>query len=241
MENLQVFLDQMRIEMAKQTNDILSQIDEKLMPLTKEIADLKQENQTLKNKISNLENDKINNNLVIYELKEDEKSPSDLLVLIIKKIKTCLNIEIEERDINNIYRIGKKNNESNKTRPILMKLVNNWKKNEILRNKKKFKDIYVSEEYTKEVLIKRRQLLPKLQEERSKGNFAILKQDRLVIKEGNSFLEKRKRAESTSPEISIQPRKQYATSKANRINAFDVMRVRSNSLSSGASTSERNK
>ncbi|VVC89581.1 unnamed protein product [Leptidea sinapis] len=41
MENLQTFLDQMKIEMANQTRDIISQIDEKLAPLKREIEDLK--------------------------------------------------------------------------------------------------------------------------------------------------------------------------------------------------------
>ncbi|VVD02240.1 unnamed protein product, partial [Leptidea sinapis] len=38
MENLQTFLDQMEIEMTNQTRDIISQIDEKLAPLKREIV-----------------------------------------------------------------------------------------------------------------------------------------------------------------------------------------------------------
>ncbi|CAG5058769.1 unnamed protein product [Parnassius apollo] len=45
------------------------------------------------------------------------------------------------------------------------------------------------------------------------------------------ILKKRKRDLSTSPANTQQPRKQYAPSKMNRANAFDIMRGRSSSLS----------
>ena len=104
-------------------------------------------------------------------------------------------------------------------------------RNEVVTNKKKLKDAYASEDYTKEVMEKRREMIPKLKEEIIKGNFAILKQDKLIIKERNTGTEKRKRNESITSESSRQPRKQFVSSKINRINAFDVMRARSNSMS----------
>ncbi|VVC98438.1 unnamed protein product [Leptidea sinapis] len=55
MDNMQLFFDQMKIEMAKQTKEIISQIDEKLVPFTREIEQLKSENKYLKDKIFSLE------------------------------------------------------------------------------------------------------------------------------------------------------------------------------------------
>ncbi|CAB3261583.1 unnamed protein product [Arctia plantaginis] len=70
-------------------------------------------------------------------------------------------------------------------------------------------------------------------EERKKGKIAFLKYDKLVVKENETTNEKRKRETSSSPHSSdIQPKRQQATVpfKANRTNAFDMMRMRSNSL-----------
>ncbi|XP_061725389.1 uncharacterized protein LOC133531275 [Cydia pomonella] len=98
-------------------------------------------------------------------------------------------------------------------------------------NKKKLKNAYAAEDYPKEVLDRRRELYSKLEEEREKGKYAFIKYDKLVIKEGKPGNEKRKREASSSPNVTEQPRKQQSTTKTHRLNAFDVMRNRCNSLS----------
>lgn len=234
MNNLEDLFNKMKIEMQNQTKEIISQMDEKLVSFTREIEDLKSENQKLKERINNIEKNKRFNNIIVFGLRENEQSPTDLMEITKKKITTDLKISLENRDINSIYRLGKKN-ASEKGRPILISLVNGWKKTEIMRNKNKLKDVYATEDYPKEILEKRKELQEKLIEERKKGNFAVLKYDKLIIKEGTSEKNSRKRGSSLlSPEATVQqPRKQYAaTSKTNRINAFDMMRERSNSLSS---------
>lgn len=234
---MEIFFERMKLEMSKQTEDIIFRMDEKLAPLTREIGELKQENQELKKKISTMERLRRKNNIIIHGFEESEESTADLMKLIVKKISNDLKIALEIRDINEIHRIGKNNN--NRARPILISLVNAWKKGEILRNKKKIKNIYISEDYPKEVQEKRKELKVKMLEERKKGNFAIIDYDKLVIKEKTSSIDKRKRNLSTSPEHSQQSRKQHAPPKINRANAFDLMRCRSNSLSSINKTKEQ--
>ena len=129
-----------------------------------------------------------------------------------------------------MYRLGKMNKED-KPRPILIFLVSAWKKSEIMKNKKKLKGLYVNDDYSKETMEKRKELQPRLEEERKKGNIAYLKHDKLIIKE-NKTNDKRKRELSLSPQTNAQPKKyQGWTPKDNRTNAFDLMRNRSNSLS----------
>jgi len=67
-----------------------------------------------------------------------------------------------------------------------------------------------------------------------KGNFAYLKYDKLIVKENNITKDKRKREISSSPRDNTHAKKQqlWTLSQGNRHNAFDLMRVRSNSLSS---------
>ncbi|GBO99285.1 LINE-1 reverse transcriptase homolog [Eumeta japonica] len=64
-----------------------------------------------------------------------------------------------DHEINKIHRIGSKNKENKKPRPLLCALVNNWRKAEIMKNKRKLKEINISEDYSKEVLEKRKSIL----------------------------------------------------------------------------------
>lgn len=233
MDNLQELFDQVKLEMSKQTKEIVAQLDEKLVPLTREIQELKSENEILKEKIYYLEKHKRANNIILYGLNESENSIKTLIQLVKNKFKDDLNILVEDRDINTIYRIGKIDKQKEEAgRPILISFVNNWKKSEIMKNKNKLNNnVYASEDYPKDVLNRRRELLPKLEEERKKGNYAIINYDRLIVKEGKPGYVKRKRDSRASPSTSEQPSKQQHTAKANRRNAFDLMRNRSNSLS----------
>lgn len=237
MAELQALFNQMKIEMSNQTKEIISQIDQKLVPFTQEIEKLKLENECLKEKVAYLEKNNRANNIIIYGLKETEQSTTDLLEVTTEKIKTDLNICLEDRDINAVRRIGKKDSKNEKARPVMISFVNEWKKNDIMRQKKKLKDINIAEDFPKEVLVKRKELQEQLVEERKKGNFAIIKYDKLIIKEGGRGIDKRKRTSSTSPEATVQPRKQHLTSqtsKTNRTNAFDIMRGRSSPFSSSS-------
>lgn len=77
-----------------------------------------------------------------------------------------------------------------------------------MKNKKKLKEFYITEDYSKETLEKRKALQPKLIEDRKTGNFAYIKYDILVIKENSNSKDKKKRETSTSPQENIHPRKQ---------------------------------
>lgn len=239
-EQFQMLFDKMKIEIKNQTieltetitSTIMSRMEEKLKPIIEENKLLKTNLENMQKEVEYLKWEKRSKNIVIFGVKEGEKSTLELLVKVKEVFQHDARIAIEEYDVNNVYRIGK-GNSSDKPRPILFSFVSNMKKTEILANKKKLKEIYIAEDYSKEVLEKRKALLPQLKEERSKGNLAYLKYDKLVVRENNPNYEKRKRELSTSPQNNLQPRKQQniTASKINRINAFDMMRARSNSLS----------
>ncbi|XP_052739952.1 uncharacterized protein LOC128198449 [Bicyclus anynana] len=234
-EQFQLLFDKMKMEMQNQTtelsNIILEKMDEKLKPVLEENKILKLKVENLERKVELLERDRKNNNIIIHGLPEKEQSIVDL----INNIKECfsyeLNINIENNEINKIYRIGKKNN-NEKPRPTLLSLVSGWKKTEIMKNKKKLQVLYITDDYPKEILEIRKSLQPKLLEEKKKGNFAYIKYDKLIVKENSKTTDKRKRELSTSPQAELQSKKQMQNlSKTNRINAFDMMRSRSHSLS----------
>ncbi|GBP11665.1 hypothetical protein EVAR_77788_1 [Eumeta japonica] len=111
-----------------------------------------------------------------------------------------------------------------------------------MKTKKGLKNIYVTEDFPKEVLAKRKALQEKLKEEMKKGKIVFLKYDKLVVKENESTKEKRKRETSSSPHSSDLQLKNQQTSmpfKVNRTNAFDLMRNRSNSLSNISSNKQQ--
>lgn len=240
-EQFQLLFDKMKEEMRKQTTEltesltknIMEEIDRKLTPIIEENEKQKQKISNLEKEIEYLKRENRNNNIIIFGLEENEKSTCELFQNVKENFVRDLNITIEENGINKLYRLGKKNL-GNKPRPVLCSFANRWKKDEIMKNRKSFKKIYVSEDYSKEVLEKRKALLPQLLEEKKKGNIAFIKYDKLIVKEPKTYTESRKRQPSTSPQSpsKTQPRKQPTLSsiKANRTNAFDAMRARSNSL-----------
>lgn len=241
-DQFQILFDKMKIEMQKQTvelkesitKSIMEKMDEKIKPILAENKDLKIKIINLEKEMEYFKKDKKQNNIIIFGLKEEEQSTSGLIQEVKEIFNKYLNINIRDFEINNIYRIGKKSPDG-KPRPVLLSFVNSWKKNEVMKVRKNLKDnIYITEDYSKEVLEKRKMLQTKLKEERMKGNFAYIKYDKLVVKENNTTNEKRKRETSSSPRDNTQAKKQqvWTPSQSNRRNAFDVMRCRSNSLSS---------
>lgn len=242
-DQFQLLFEKMKNEIQNQTielkdsitNNIMERLDEKLQPIIIENKNLKIKVENLEKEIETLKRGKKQNNLIIFGVNEDERSTQELIQNIINIFKTDLDIQFQEHEINNIYRLGKEKS-SGKPRPILFSFVSEWKKNEVMKKKKSLKNVYVTEDYTKEVLEKRKTLQAQLKVEREKGNVAYLKFDKLVVKgkPNNTNNEKRKREISTSPQNNAQPRKQQTLMPTinNRPNAFDVMRNRANSLSS---------
>ncbi|XP_052739861.1 uncharacterized protein LOC128199165 [Bicyclus anynana] len=242
----QILFDSMKIEMQTLmqtqtvelkesiTNSIMDKMEEKLIPLVEENKELKLKIGKLENEIEFLKRGEKKNNVIVFGLEEKETSAYELIQELKKNLKQDLNINLEHYEINKIHRIGTKNEESNKSRPVLCSFVNNWKKNEILKNRKNLKTINISEDYSKEVLEKRRKLKAELFEERKNGKIAYLKYDKLIVKENKNSQDKRKRESSASPSSYNTQTKKYQTVssiKSNRTNAFDVMRSRSNSFS----------
>lgn len=234
-DQMEMLLSKIKFEMKKQTTTltesittaILKQMEDKLKPIIEENRYLKDEVEKLNNKIKYMEIRKKENNLIFYGYEESGKNENTL-----ELITTSLSdsgVEIFKQDINKAFRIGK---EQGKARPILVNMLNSWKKIEILRNKKQLpKNIFVKEDFTKEMLEKRKELLPKLKEERSKGRIAYIKHDKLIIKEETSTVrDKRKREQSASPKIASGAGN--SKPKINKINAFEHMyRNRSHSTS----------
>ncbi|CAB3236823.1 unnamed protein product [Arctia plantaginis] len=240
-QQMDAFWQKMKQEMSAQTREITEavtkkvseSINEKLTALVEENNNLKTEVKTLQDKIKLMEDHKRKNNIIFFGMQEEQnnKSPIDSITKLLEKY---MNIHINPQEINNVYRLGAK--QDNKPRPILVTFTTNWRKNEILKNKKKLDhEIYIKEDLSKEILEKRKELLPQLQEERAKGKICYFVKDKIVIKESkDDKRDKRKRDCSTSPnnQPTLAPKK---INKTNNMLNY-MVRGRSASLSTPPTT-----
>lgn len=215
------------------TETIMHNIDEKLEPFLKENKVLKNEVQRLKEKVNYLEEKNRKNNLLIHGIKETEKNHQELFILI-KETLGNLDIDIDKYQINNYYRLGKKQGDG-KVRPILISFTSFQKKLAILISKKKMpKQTYITEDFSKETLETRKNLQEELKQIKQSGKNAFIRNNKIVIKE-TLDAEKRKREDSTSPNnkspsFSSGSKNIIAPPKLQKPNAFEYMRARSSSL-----------
>lgn len=240
--------EEIKEEFAKQTHALTENfyknmgttLDEKLNPLMEENNKLKNEVSLLKEKIYNLEKKERKNNIILHGIEEQEDSNSDLMDVVLKTLNVmtkAANIEnFDKWEISEAYRLGRKDNK--KKRPILIKLTLAWRRLAILQNNKHFpENMYATEDFPKDILQVRKELKDKQQEEIKKGNLAIIRYDKLIIKKNNQRKthDKRKRSPTKTPENTRTNRErvsQIAPNKINKINKLEsTSRSRTNSLS----------
>lgn len=189
------------------TASVMEVLENRLAPIIEENNNLKQKVSKLEQKLNAMEKEKRRNNLIF--LGSDEKGKNEIeLVDYIKDIVLKTGTHLDRHEIRNIYRVG---HPTSQYRPVVVSLTTSWKKHLILKNKAKLPSgIYVKEDYPKDILITRKELQAKVDEERIKGNIAYIKYDKLVVKHSaDSNREKRKREQSRSPKST--PQKKLST------------------------------
>lgn len=175
--------------MFEQINGNMQIMNSKLDSIVTEMSKIKEENSKLKEivikqeeKINSLQREIRKKNIVIKGVEETEneieKVTYDKVISIIQKIGITIN---PKEDIDVVKRIGKYKNE--RKRPILIKLTKESTKFMILKNAKNLKgtDIWIDEDYPKEVQEERRRLIPEMKEARNKGYSAQMKYNKLII------------------------------------------------------------
>lgn len=192
------------------TKNVMEALDEKMKIVIEENNKLKIKVLELEEKLKTADREKRKSNLVFFGIEEKGKSEGEL-VDYIKDLIVDMGVHLDSQEISNIYRIGRQT--ENMNRPVVVSITTQWKKHLILKNKTNLQSgINVKEDYSKEILEKRKQLQPQLVEEKKKGNIAYIKYDKLiVIKPKDNNREKRKRETSSSPKLSSQ--KKASTSK----------------------------
>lgn len=190
------FNEQTTILSTEITKNVMEALDEKLKTLKEENNNLKTKVTNLEQKILFLEKEKRTNNLILFGI--DEKGKSEIeLIEYVKDIILKSGTQLENQEISYIKRIGA---QYDKNRPVKICLTTTWKKHLILKNKRNLPtNVYIKEDFPKEVLEIRKQLQTQMQTERANGNVAFIKYDKLIVKKPDNTREKRKREFSGSP------------------------------------------
>ncbi|KAJ3601088.1 hypothetical protein NHX12_032061 [Muraenolepis orangiensis] len=107
---------------------------------------------------------------------QTEEKVKDILV---DKLKLQRGIEIERA-----HRTGKPAANNTRPRPIGVKFLRFKVRSAVLERDKNLRgtNIYINEDYTDTVRMKRKELLPKLWEVRERGEIAFLRHDKLIIR-----------------------------------------------------------
>ncbi|XP_030025374.2 uncharacterized protein LOC115443910 [Manduca sexta] len=209
-KNIELLLSKLDEKLEKQTElitysvtkSVMEALDEKMKAVTEENNKLKNKISELELKLKRTELEKRKSNLVFFGVEEKIKFEAEL-VDFIKEIIVGMGVRMDSQEISKVYRIGQKI--ENKNRPVVVTITTQWKKHLILKNKPKLpQGINIKEDYPKEILYRRKQLQPQLEEENKKGNIAYLKYDRLIVKKPIENREKRKRDTSDSPKALTQ-------------------------------------
>lgn len=146
---------------------------------------LKLENKEMKAKLIKqeqwIENIRRANNVIFYGLPEHEHEQTDTLVdsvldLCIKVMK----VEVSKTHLNYVKRLGQP---SNQDRPVVVSLVSNICKNQILKNSLKFKGskIFVSEDLDPTMQARRKKLIMKRNQMKNEGQDCKLCRSGLLV------------------------------------------------------------
>ncbi|XP_039299400.1 uncharacterized protein LOC120355146 [Nilaparvata lugens] len=199
------FRTEMSQDLKKEMNERFDTFTEKFGAMLKNhLSSLDKKLKDQEEKISQLEKDNKRKNLIIHGV--EEKTDENLEDRFFRLIRHEIGVEIENWELDFIRRLGKKT--GNTKRPIVIGLTTWRKKMEILKNKGalKGKEVFITEDFPRDVLQKRKELKEDMFEARKQGKYAVLKYDKLFIGSENGKTKKKR-------ELSISPQKEEQNTK----------------------------
>ncbi|CAG9821849.1 unnamed protein product [Phaedon cochleariae] len=163
---------------VEKNQNTLEELKQEFSTTNVKLDQLEKENSALKENIKQLENRNRKNNLIIFGTPKNNSIQDN-----INFIKASLDINLELKDINNSYPLGKNEKESI---PIKFEFVSQLKKIEILKNayklrQKNIKNIYITEDLSKEDQEIHRGLRLFLNKAKSAGKKAVMRHNKLII------------------------------------------------------------
>uniref|UniRef100_A0A8D8WQA2 Uncharacterized protein n=1 Tax=Cacopsylla melanoneura TaxID=428564 RepID=A0A8D8WQA2_9HEMI len=148
--------------------------------LVSKIISVTSELEIVKKKNAFLEKDSKRRNFILYGVQENYgETFTQLKTIVLHVLNDLMKSDVTFFEIDQCLRLGKKH----QSRPILVKCLTQWRKQEIMSrmNHLKGKGIYVEHDLTKEQIQRRREVIVKMKEMREQGCYAVVKIDKLVV------------------------------------------------------------
>lgn len=216
---------------------ILDAIAQLQVTLQSDIATLRQDvtlkNQELEKKIQDceinqakqdarlnfLEKEYRKKNILIHGIPEEINNKRELETYILNLINRKMEINTTIVEIDGFYRLGPPKDRKN--RPVLVKFISRRKIIEILTKTRTLRDtdVYITEDLSKEEQETRKSLVVEMKKHREQGKHAIIRNNRIIIRENEKEERTRKRLPSDEAEDAnarskiIKERKQDHTTK----------------------------
>ncbi|CAG9824525.1 unnamed protein product [Phaedon cochleariae] len=167
-------------DLKDEIHTLKNEIKEELNNLKQKNEELENENKSLKNRLISTEHKLKKYNIVIYGLKEVKEGNEFTQTLSF--LQNQVKVNCSEKDIRDAYRIGKQKI-TGRIRPTLVELSTYKVKKEIFQQVHNLKglQIFVSNDYTKEELDKRKVLSDNLKLAKAQNLQANIKNNNLLV------------------------------------------------------------
>uniref|UniRef100_A0A8D8X8Y2 Endonuclease-reverse transcriptase n=1 Tax=Cacopsylla melanoneura TaxID=428564 RepID=A0A8D8X8Y2_9HEMI len=206
MKNILIQLKETMDTNNSNTNKKLDNIQECLTPLKLQV-------EFLNKKVDIFDKNNRRKNLIVHGLQAVEngtKSQHDLENEITNLFNQKLQMtDFTKHEIDFVRRMGTSNDVTPAIpgpRPVIVGLTTERRKHEILRNSNKLKNtkIYIHQDLTEQAREERKQLVKQMKEERARGNFVVIRKNKLVSDDDKSNKTKRALSESPNDKIAFK-------------------------------------
>lgn len=163
--------------------DALSRLEPKITSCVKQIEDMHLITKNLEKRMDDLENQSRRSNIIVYGLAETEQENSEKLEQAVNKGIVQDILGLQPVTIERIHRLGKP--AQNKTRPVMLRLLDSRQKSIILREGRKLKNtgLSIGEDFCKRTREIRRLLWNSAKANREHHDKVSLSLDKLYINE----------------------------------------------------------
>lgn len=184
----------LKSEMKQDMKQMRESVEGKIDGVKKEVQKMETRLENQDTRIILMEKEVRKRNIIIYGIEEKmEENWKTLKEIIIAFLKNTMEVETKLEEIDEFYRMGKK--VPNKNRPIMLKFITYWKKQEIIRSTGKLKGtkIFLDQDLTAKEVEEKKKLIPTMVHFRKNGHHAVMRGSHLYVngklhREGNQYI-----------------------------------------------------
>lgn len=192
--------------MEENLKNKIESLEDQSQKLTAQLTIFKNESEQQKSKILFLDKQVRRRNLILYGLSEPTgESPIALREMVFELINSHMRLNTLRYEFDAIYRIGIKKR-SGRPRPVMIRMISEIKKSVILRMSRALKryKLFLTEDYNRDVLEKRRMLRPLVRRLRQTSRNVVLHRDKIYVN-GKLYNESKIQQEMDLAELGATP------------------------------------